>query len=123
MQADRDFSDYSIKHGKNAAFVKFATEDVTFIGPNNYPLVGLTVLEARQSNKPDSTYVLAWEPIYARAAESGELGYTYGIWQLKIKSDSTKNSKGTYVTIWQRQSNGEWKYVFDTGHDGLGEEK
>ncbi len=123
IQADRDFSAYSISHGKNAAFVKFATEDVTFLGPNKYPMVGLQALEERQANSPDSTYVLTWEPIYARAAESGELGYTYGIWELKIKADSTRNSKGTYVTFWQRQSNGEWKYVLDTGQEGLGEEK
>ncbi|HCT30345.1 MAG TPA: hypothetical protein DIW31_06350 [Bacteroidales bacterium] len=106
MQADRDFSAYSILHGKNAAFVKFAAEDVTFLSENTYPLVGLKLLEERQAKRSDSTYVLTWEPIYARAAESGELGYTYGIWELKIKADSTKNSKGTYVTFWQRQSTG-----------------
>ena len=123
MQADRDFSANSIEHGKNAAFIKFAAEDVTFLAPNSYPRVGIKLLEERQSARPDTTYVLTWEPIYARAAESGELGYTYGIWAIKIKADSTKNSKGTYVTFWQRQSNGEWKYVLDTGHEGLGEKK
>lgn len=123
MQADRDFSAYSVEHGKNAAFLKFAAEDATFLSENTYPMVGIKLLEERQSKRPDSTYVLTWEPVYARAAESGELGYTYGIWELKIKADSTQNSKGTYVTFWQRQHNGEWKYVLDTGHEGLGEKK
>jgi len=123
MQADRDFSKYSANHGKNAAFVKFAAEDVTFLAANTHPLVGLKLLEERQSKRSDTTYTLTWEPIYARAAESGELGYTYGIWELKIKADTVKPSKGTYVTFWQRQADGEWKYVLDTGHEGLGEEK
>lgn len=123
MQADRDFSKYSIQHGKNAAFLKFAAEDVTFLNENTYPLVGIKLLEERQAKRSDSTYILTWEPMYARASQSGDLGYTYGTWKLKIKADSTKNGEGTYVTFWQRQSNGEWKYVLDTGHDGLGEKK
>jgi len=83
----------------------------------------IKLLEERQSKRPDSTYTLRWEPMYARAAESGELGYTYGTWELKINADSSNISRGTYVTIWKRQPNGEWKYVLDSGQDGLGEEK
>lgn len=120
MGVDRDFSRYSVDHGKNAAFLKFAAEDVTFLAPNSYPMVGIKLLEERQSKRADSTYTLAWEPLYARAAESGELGYTYGIWELKIKADTAKASKGTYVTFWKRSTNGEWKYILDTGHNGLG---
>lgn len=123
MQADRDFSKYSVEHGKNAAFIKFSAEDVTFLSENTYPLVGIKLLDERQSKRPDTTYILKWEPMYARAAESGELGYTYGTWNLRIKADPTKNSEGTYVTFWQRQISGEWKYVLDTGHEGLGEKK
>lgn len=123
MKADRDFSDYSIKHGKNAAFLKFAAEDATFLSDNTYPMIGIKLLEERQAKRPDSTYVLTWEPMYARASQSGDLGYTYGTWKLQFKADSTKNGEGTYVTFWQRQSNGEWKYVLDTGHEGLGEKK
>lgn len=120
MKVDRDFSNYSIEHGKNAAFLKYAAEDVTVLAPNNYPLVGIKTMEERQAKRPDTTYVLTWEPMYARASQSGDLGYTYGTWKLQIKSDTSKNGEGTYVTFWQRQSNGEWKYVVDTGQDGLG---
>lgn len=123
MKADRDFSNYSLEHGKNAAFLKFAAEDVTFLAPNSYPMVGIKLLEERQSTRPDSTYILTWEPIYARAAESGELGYTYGIWEFKIKGNPEQISKGTYATIWKRYERGEWKYVLDMGNEGLGEEK
>jgi len=124
MQADRDFSNYSIEHGKNAAFLQFAAEDVTFLAPNSFPMVGIKLLEERQANRPDSTYILKWEPVYARAAESGELGYTYGIWELIISNTNPEQvSKGTYVTFWKRNEIGEWKYVLDTGQEGLGEEK
>jgi len=121
MKADSDFSKYSEEHGKNAAFLEFAAADVTFLTANTYPLVGIDVLKERQAQRPDTAYVLTWKPTYAKAAQSGDLGYTYGIWEMKMKSDGTI-SKGTYVTCWERQPNGEWKYVMDTGHEGLGEE-
>ena len=123
IQADRDFSKYSVEHGKNAAFEKFAADDVTFLADNTMPLVGIDLLKERQAKRSDTTFILTWEPIYARAAQSGDLGYSYGTWELKIKSVPSKVSKGTYITCWQRQPSGEWKYVLDTGQEGLGEEK
>lgn len=123
MQADRDFNKYSIDHGKNDAFLKFAAEDVTFLAPNSYPMVGIKLLEERQAKRADTTYILTWEPMYARAAESGEMGYTYGTWEFKLKAAPDKISRGTYATFWKKNQNGEWKYVLDMGNDGLGEEK
>jgi len=123
MQADRDFSKYSVEHGKNAAFLHFAAEDVTFLAPNSYPLVGIKVLEERQAQRSDSTYTLRWKPTFASTAESGDLGYTYGVWEFKLKANPEQVSKGTYATIWKRNGKGEWKYVLDTGNDGLGEER
>jgi ketosteroid isomerase-like protein len=123
MQVDRDFSKYSVDHGKNAAFVKFAAEDVTFLAPNSYPMVGIKLLEEKQAKRSDTTYVLTWEPTFARAAESGELGYTYGLWELKIKAKPGEVYRGTYATIWKRNEQGEWRYALDTGQDGLGDEK
>jgi hypothetical protein len=45
------------------------------------------------------------------------MGYTYGIYTL-IVNDSAY--KGTYVTIWQKQADGTWKFVLDTGNEGVG---
>jgi ketosteroid isomerase-like protein len=30
-------------------------------------------------------------------------------------------SRGTYVTIWEKQKDGTWKFVMDTGTSGLPE--
>jgi ketosteroid isomerase-like protein len=36
--------------------------------------------------------------------------------------DSASTSKGTYVTIWRKQKDGKWKFVLDTGNQGVGDE-
>lgn len=121
MDADKAFSDYSVTHGQIASFLEYAAPDVVLIKPNMFPIVGHEKLKEHYSGKADNTFVLTWEPKYARVAKSGELGYTYGYWQFYLKSQPEIIEKGTYATVWQRQSDGKWKFVLDLGNQGLGE--
>lgn len=58
---------------------------------------------------------LAWHPVWTDVAQSGELAYTTGPWTLTPNDDKTPTSAGQYVTVWQRQPSGEWKFVVDMG--------
>jgi ketosteroid isomerase-like protein len=73
-------------------------------------------------SKPDSGYTLTWQPLYADIAQSGELGYTFGIYELKSKNQEGKEmlENVTYVSIWKKDQSGNWKFVLDTGNEGLG---
>ncbi len=121
MEADREFSNFSIRNGQIAAFLEYAAPDVVLIKPNMYPIVGHERLQQHYAGRADSAFVLTWEPQFARVAKSGELGYTYGYWQFYLKSQPGSVEKGTYATVWQRQPNGKWKFVLDLGNEGLGE--
>jgi ketosteroid isomerase-like protein len=66
----------------------------------------------------DSTVQLTWEPEGGDISTSGELGYTYGIYELKGSNDVVE--RGTYVTIWKKQEDGKWKFVLDSGNQGIG---
>jgi ketosteroid isomerase-like protein len=39
---------------------------------------------------------------------------------MKVKATGEIN-KGTYLTIWEKQPDGSWKFVVDTGTQGLSE--
>jgi ketosteroid isomerase-like protein len=121
MDADRAFSDYSVAHGQIASFLEYAAPDAVLIKPNMYPIVGHKKLQEHYYSKADTAFVLTWEPQYAKVARSGDLGYTYGYWQFYLKSQPDSIEKGTYATVWQRQPNGQWKFVLDLGNEGLGE--
>lgn len=122
MNADRAFSDYSVAHGQIASFLQFAAPDVVLIKPNMFPIVGYEKLTESYRGKSDTTFVLTWEPQFARVAKSGDLGYTYGYWKLVPKADPNNISRGTYATVWQRQPDEQWKFVLDLGNQGLGDE-
>ena len=116
MDADIAFSDYSVKHGIQKAFIEFADDSVVLLKPKRMPIVGKLNLIMSYEGKSDSGVVLTWTPTKAIIAKSGELGYTYGFWTFVAKTDT---SKGTYMTVWKKDTNGHWKYIADTGNEGL----
>lgn len=118
---DRAFSHYSAEQGMQAAFLEFAAPDVVLIKPNMYPLVGHEKLKEHYMGRSDFSFVLTWEPQFAKVAKSGELGYTYGYWKLTDKQNTDEFSVGTYATVWVKQPDGRWKFVLNLGNQGLGE--
>jgi ketosteroid isomerase-like protein len=54
---------------------------------------------------------LTWQPEAVKVV--GDLGIVNG--RYRQQSGQGKVSTGTYVTIWQRQKDGTWKFVFDGG--------
>jgi len=117
LDADIAFSDYSVKQGIQKAFIEFADDSVVLLKPKRMPIVGKLSLIKSYEGKSDSGVVLTWRPAKAIIAESGELGYTYGFWTFIAQKDT---SRGTYLTVWKKDTNGQWKYIADTGNEGLG---
>ena len=51
-----------------------------------------------------------------QVAQSGDLAYTRGHYDLTMTNPETRkpeSSKGSYLTIWQKQADGSWKAVED----------
>jgi ketosteroid isomerase-like protein len=120
IKADRDFSALSAKQGMHKAFLEFIADSGVMLRDNAYPLEGKTSLAMLFSKGSDTSFVLTWEPAYEKIAASGELGYTYGFYTRKVKATGEVN-RGTYLTIWKKQTDGSWKFVLDTGTQGLSE--
>jgi ketosteroid isomerase-like protein len=117
LQTDLSFSQLSEQKGRNAAFIAFAAEHATMLRPYSMPVTGKDSIISRFSAHPDSMYALTWVPIKADVARSGELGFTYGTYQLVIKNIGKE--EGTYCTVWKKDKNHAWKFVMDTGNEGL----
>lgn len=121
MDADRAFSKLSEEKGMKHAFLEYLDSNGVLLRPNQAPIVGADAIDYLiQQN--DSTYTLKWEPKNGAVAKSGEMGYTYGIYALQ---PTTKDTiiYGTYVSIWKKEAGGKWKFVLDSGNEGIGEVK
>jgi ketosteroid isomerase-like protein len=118
LKTDSDFSAMSVKEGMHKAFLFFIADSGVLLRDNSYPLKGKNSLASLFDKSSDTTFILTWQPVYEQMASSRDLGYTYGIFKSEIKSTG-EISKGTYVTIWEKQTDGSWKFVLDTGTQGL----
>jgi ketosteroid isomerase-like protein len=119
IKADEEFSKLSVDKGKNHAFLSYLDNEGVILRGNGLPLEGKSAIAKLYENQPDTSYTLKWKPQHATASKSGDLGYTYGVWQYNNKDTLIW---GTYVTIWKKDENGKWKFVLDSGNTGLGDD-
>jgi hypothetical protein len=117
LKTDIAFSKLSEEKGRNAAFIEYAAENATMLRPFSHPLTGRDTLKAMLSEHPDTAYTLTWTPISSDVAKSGEIGFTYGTYSLEIKNRG--HEEGTYATVWHKDSTKVWKFILDTGNEGL----
>lgn len=122
IETDREFSQNSEEHGRNEAFYTYCAKDAVMLINNSLPIKGKEKLKEEIFNRPDSNYTLVWEPLYGNIAKSCDLGYTYGIWTFFTKDEKGDEivKKGTYCSIWEKDKNGNWKWILDTGNSGIG---
>lgn len=118
METDRAFSKMSAEKGMRKAFIEYMDNDGALLRPDQYPLLGADAIDYL-SRINDSSFNLQWEPQKGYIAKSGDLGYTFGVYSLKPSEQDTI-LYGTYVSIWKKQADGSWKFVLDTGNEGIG---
>lgn len=119
MQVDRAFNHMAQTESVAAAFERYSADSVILFRNAITPIVGKGDLIVSFMNFPPEAS-LVWEPYLADVAASGDLGYTLGSYVLTAvdSGGAEKSAEGNYVTIWKRQPDGEWKFVFDAGNEG-----
>jgi ketosteroid isomerase-like protein len=73
------------------------------------PFLGKEAIRAFLSQKP---MLFACEPLKSDISSSGDLGYTYGKYELKGEAP-TPVEKGYYVHMWKLIEPGKWRVVLD----------
>ena len=110
IRADSLFSAMSVSQGAKPAFLAFATDDAIAFGGGPRMNEGREAIGAAFDAFPGGA-VLAWWPVAAVIAESGDLGCTVGEATIESLKQYSK-----YLTIWRRQRDGSWKFVADGGN-------
>lgn len=116
IQAEHDFARMAIEQSIPEAFIHFAAEDAV-LERNDVLIEGrhsiIELFEKSTANAQQTT--LTWKPDFVDVSASGDLAYTYGKYQY-ITIDSLGNEtkkEGIFHTVWKRQQDGSWKYVWD----------
>ena len=116
IQTEEEFALMAQQQGIEEAFLTYAADDVVLMRDNNL-IIGKESLKAyfNEKNENSRKINLNWDPDFVDVSASGELGYTYGkyIYTITDSLGIVSTDTGIFHTVWKRQCNGEWRFVWD----------
>ena len=113
IQMEKDFEKMAKEKSIKEAFLFYAADNAAL---NRFNLI-------YKGKKQITLYLdyvkldgqLNWTPDFVDVSSSGDMAYTYGKYTYTHK-DSTGNevvNKGFFHTVWKKQADGKWKFVWD----------
>jgi ketosteroid isomerase-like protein len=111
LQRDRDFAKQSAARG-HLAWQEFMAPNAVKPANGGRMLNGPQEIGDNMLAAFASGFTLSWEPSRAEISRGGKLGYTWGRYRAVVGG---KTREGTYMTVWEKQPDGAWKVLFDTG--------
>jgi ketosteroid isomerase-like protein len=116
IETERAFNKMAQQDGIAAAFLHFAADSAVLMR-NNKLIIGKAEIRKSFGNdlSKQEGISLTWEPDYVDVSASGDLGYTYGpyIYSLVDSNGITQRDTGIFHTVWKRQADGNWRFVWD----------
>ena len=112
---EKAFEKMASEKGTMEAFYQYADSMAVINRGNDSLIFGKNNIRHFYSTKNNPNATVNWTPDFIEVSVDGTLGYTYGkyVWKLKHSDGSTKEFRGIFHTVWKRQKDGTWKYVWD----------
>jgi ketosteroid isomerase-like protein len=110
VAAERAFAADGLALGIKRSFLKHSADDAIILQPD--PVNAHEAMGQMPDPEPGAKLPqLVWWPLWAGVARSGDLGFTTGPFHFNDKPI------GHYFTVWKKQPDGSWKWIFDGGVD------
>jgi ketosteroid isomerase-like protein len=114
LAVEKAFNQMAAEQGVKEAFLEFAA-DSAVLNRGGSIIKGKSEIESYFDSQTMRDVRLEWMPEFVDVAESGDLGYTYGpftFFGISAEGDTIQSS-GIFHTVWEKQDDGSWKYVYD----------
>ncbi|HUW06327.1 MAG TPA: DUF4440 domain-containing protein [Williamwhitmania sp.] len=113
--AENAFAQMAKEKGLQAAFTFFAA-DSAVINRGDVLIKGKNSIFSYYGKPSGLQNVkLEWKPDFIGVSANGDLGYTYGKYHFSGMDSFGKmiENEGIFHTVWERQADGSWKFVYD----------
>ena len=114
LETEKAFAKLAKEKGLKVAFTTFASEEAVLLRENKL-IRGKKEIEEYFEKQNLENVQLDWTPNLIDVAASGDLGYTYGKYNFEGIGEKGQiiKSTGVFHTVWKKEANGEWRYVWD----------
>ncbi|MDD4993036.1 MAG: DUF4440 domain-containing protein [Paludibacter sp.] len=112
---EKAFEKMAHDKGITEAFYYFADSMAVIKRANDSLIYGKECIRHFYALKNYSNATVNWTPDFIQVSNDGTLAYTYGkyLWKFKQVDGTTQEFTGIFHTVWKKQKNGSWKYVWD----------
>ena len=114
-QTEKAFEKMAKEKGSAEAFYFFADENAVIKRGNDSLITGKENIKNFYEKRRSGSGSLSWTPDFIDVSASGDLGYTFGQYtsvSINEKGDTIENH-GVFHTVWKREGDKSWKYVWD----------
>jgi ketosteroid isomerase-like protein len=112
LELESRFGDTLAKHGVRDGYLSAVAEAARVHRVKTFPVLGKKAIGDYFGDR--KLRLVQWEGIDGGVSRSGELGYSYGRYELENTEDGEKSvEKGYFTHVWKRNAEGEWKLVAD----------
>jgi len=116
IEAENNFAKMAAEEGIHKAFLTYAADEAVLMR-NNTVIEGKTAIRDyfKKQGTDDENVSLIWSPDFVDVSKSGDMGYTYGSYTFSYIDSKGKRieNKGVFHTVWKRQADGSWRFVWD----------
>lgn len=114
LNTEKEFAKMVKEEGVAKAFESFAAENAV-INRNDTVIVGREAIKKYFKNQVLTEIELEWSPDFVDVSASGDMAYTYGNYTFIAKDTSGRalKGRGIFHTVWKKQEDGSWKFVWD----------
>lgn len=115
IEVENQFMLMAVEKGLAEAFSFFAADSAVIKRGESIIKGKEAIFETYNKPNPNTNIRLVWKPDFIDVSSSGDMAYTYGKYTYSYTDTSGVKQEhiGIFHTVWKRQKNGEWKYVYD----------
>jgi ketosteroid isomerase-like protein len=115
VKAEKDFEKLVAQKGLAEGFYQFADSSAVIKRENDTLIIGKENIKNYYSNSKYLNTTVTWSPDAIVVSEANDMASSYGkyTWNSKGESGKTQIVKGIFHTVWKKQKDGSWKYIWD----------
>jgi ketosteroid isomerase-like protein len=113
--AEKAFETMTREKGIAEAFTHYADSSAVIKRQNDTLLKGKDAIRNYYTADFYKTASVTWSPDFIDVSENGDMAYTYGkyLWRSKDSAGNVQEFTGVFHTVWKKQKDGSWRYVWD----------
>ena len=115
VKTEKDFAKLVASQGLAEGFSQFADSNAVIKRERDTLIIGKSNIKRYYSAPQFRNATITWSPDDIAVSEAGDMASSFGkyVWTSKDDSGKVKISKGIFHTVWKKQKDGSWKYIWD----------